>query len=374
MFITCVFVSWEAVCSVLCGTCVSISSQCNSSDQGPDVCSCSYLSTTVSLSFESENHGYTMCPSFRSVSQFKPFLILAALITAETVLLLHTMSLYRQSLRSPPYTVTSTNLTTQSDNLIATGLFHTFITLKTLNVKLDENLKPLQPKVAEQDMFLLQEIVATFSIAMTKASLTFFLYSGSLLGSWRHHGLVPWDDDLDVAVPSWQKDAVAHVLNGLKPHFLLDVSQGVRWKLFSARSHAISRVTWKWPFLDITFYEENRTHMWDQDQHFRDFVFNKEDVLPLSERPFMDMMLPAPRNTKAVLSTTYNLSVCESGWYDHSKEMIRSELKSVPCEQLQQVFPFVRRQAAVGGHGGCNESLVLNGNVLAWVVLSGVQC
>ncbi|PVD20145.1 hypothetical protein C0Q70_20639 [Pomacea canaliculata] len=88
----------------------------------------------------------------------------------------------------------------------------------------------------------------------------------------------------------------------------------------------------------------------------------------------MNMMLPAPRNTKTVLSTTYNLNVCTSGWYDHSKEMGRSDEKSVPCEQLQQVFPFVRRQAAVGGHGGCNESLVLNGNVLAWVVLSGVQC
>ncbi|PVD20132.1 hypothetical protein C0Q70_20626 [Pomacea canaliculata] len=209
---------------------------------------------------------------------------------------------------------------------------------------------------------------------MTKASLTFFLYSGSLLGSWRHHGLVPWDDDLDVAVPSWQKDAVAHVLNGLKPHFLLDVTQGVRWKFYSARSHAIGRFSWKWPYLDISFYLEYRTLMWDQDQFSNYFIFNKKDVFPLSERPFMDMMLPAPRNTKAVLSRTYRLSVCTSGWFNHREEMGRSEQKTVPCEQLQQVFPFVRRQAAVGGHGGCNESLVLNGNVLAWVVLSGVQC
>ncbi|PVD20143.1 hypothetical protein C0Q70_20637 [Pomacea canaliculata] len=87
----------------------------------------------------------------------------------------------------------------------------------------------------------MQEIVATFSIVMTNASLTFFLYMGSLLGSWRHHGLVPWDDDLDVVVPSLQKDAVAHVLNGLKPHFLLDATRGDGWKLFSARSHAIGR-------------------------------------------------------------------------------------------------------------------------------------
>ncbi|PVD20142.1 hypothetical protein C0Q70_20636 [Pomacea canaliculata] len=266
-------------------------------------------------------------------------------------------------------------LTAQVNTLINNTSYYTLITPKTHKVKLDESLKLFQPTVSQQDVYIMQEIVATFSIVMTEASLTFFLYSGSLLGSWRHHGLMPWDDDLDVVVPSWQKDAVAHVLNGLKPHFLLDVKRGVRWKFFSARSHAITRFSWKWPFLDISFYEENRTHMWDQDKQFRGFIFNKEDVFPLFERPFMDMMLPAPTNTKAVLSTTYNVSVCTSGWFNHREEyLITGELKSVPCEQLQQVFPFVRRQAAVGGHGGCNESLVLNGNVLAWVVLSDVQC
>ncbi|PVD20123.1 hypothetical protein C0Q70_20617 [Pomacea canaliculata] len=265
-------------------------------------------------------------------------------------------------------------LTAQVNTLTDNRSYYKLITFETHNVKLDENLKLLQPTVSQQDVYIMQEIVATFSIVMTEASLTFFLYSGSLLGSWRHHGLVPWDDDLDVVVPSWQKDAVAHVLNGLKPQFLLDATQGVRWKFYSARSHAIGSLPWKWPFLDISFYEENRTHIWEQDKVCKDFIFNKKDVFPLSERPFMEMMLPAPRNTKAVLSRTYRLSVCASGRYDHRKEMARSEQKSVPCEQLQQVFPFVRRQAAVGGHGGCNESLVLNGNVLAWVVLSGVQC
>ncbi|XP_025076719.1 uncharacterized protein LOC112553593 [Pomacea canaliculata] len=304
------------------------------------------------------------------MSRFKPFSALAAMITGIFGLL---YTLYFS--RSQYDTANLMKLITQVNSLTDNTSYYTHITFKTHKVKLDKSLKLFQPTVSQQDVYIMQEIVATFSIVMTEASLTFFLYSGSLLGSWRHHGLMPWDDDLDVVVPSWQRDAVKQVLNGLKPHFLLDVKQGVRWKFFSARSHSITRVTWKWPFLDISFYVENRTHMWDQDLFSRDFIFNKEDVFPLSERPFMDMMLPAPRNTKAVLSTTYNVSECASGWFNHREEYrITGELKSVPCEQLQQVFPFVRRQAAVGGHGGCRESLVLNGNVLAWVVLSGVQC
>lgn len=212
---------------------------------------------------------------------------------------------------------------------------------------------------------------------MTEASLTFFLYSGSLLGSWRHHGLVPWDDDVDMAVPRWQAQAVYRALGRLKPLYYLDVRQKTRWKLYSIHSHPIHLATWSWPFVDISFYESNSSHVWDHDPAYLAFTFPIKDVFPLCQRPFLDLLLPAPRDTEAVLSRTFNLAICKVGRYDHRTESIRtgdSDLASVPCEQLQNVFPFVRRQAAVGGHGGCNESLVLDGAVLAWSLLDSTRC
>ncbi|PVD20125.1 hypothetical protein C0Q70_20619 [Pomacea canaliculata] len=146
------------------------------------------------------------------------------MITAGNFILLN--ALYFS--RSPNDTVNLMKLITKVNTLTDNTSYYTLITSKTHKVKLDKSLKLLQPTVSQQDVYIMQEIVATFSIVMTEASLTFFLYSGSLLGSWRHHGLVPWDDDLDVVVPSWQKDAVAHVLNGLKPHYLLDATRRVR--------------------------------------------------------------------------------------------------------------------------------------------------
>lgn len=252
--------------------------------------------------------------------------------------------------------------------------YHKVTSFKILNVKLDEQLKPFEPVVTDKEVRICQEIFANFSKAMTEASLTFFIYGGSLLGSWRHHNLVPWDDDLDVGVPLSQNETMATVLNRLAPNYVLDVRQKKRWKFYSAQSIPISRVTWRWPFLDINFYEGNSTHIWDHDRNYRPFFIPKEEVFPLYKRPFMDMMLPAPRSPEAVLKHFYKMDYCAVGWYDHHDEKMNHNAKSVRCEDLQHVFPFVQRQPAGGGHVGCNESLVFKGNVLAWVVLNTTQC
>ena len=49
--------------------------------------------------------------------------------------------------------------------------------------------------------FVLVEILDYFVSICEKNNLRYFLVYGTALGAYRHKGFIPWDDDLDVAMP-----------------------------------------------------------------------------------------------------------------------------------------------------------------------------
>lgn len=237
----------------------------------------------------------------------------------------------------------------------------------------DEDLKRFKPALSGWDLCYLMDTVDAFSAALSKAGIVFFMYGGTLIGSWRHHGLVPWDDDVDFMVPMRLRQDVYRLLMDLQPRFVLSVWQKKRWKLYSEKAHPIRATEWKYPFLDISFYHENSSHVWDHDTGFSKFIYPRDWVFPPSLRPFNGRMLMAPAQTERSLRHTYDLDLCQTGLYNHREERKNraQDWRSVPCEKLHQVFPFVRR-VSVGG--GCNETLVRNGRVLSYYFAEHVRC
>lgn len=58
------------------------------------------------------------------------------------------------------------------------------------------------------------EILLEFQRVCTAHGLSFYLTGGSLLGAARHHGFIPWDDDIDVAMPRADYERFAQLCAG----------------------------------------------------------------------------------------------------------------------------------------------------------------
>lgn len=74
-------------------------------------------------------------------------------------------------------------------------------------------------------------VYAVFKYAMEAAGLGHIIMHGSAMGAWRHHGLTPWDDDIDIAVHvrDWLKiKLVLSCIDG----YTLDANSNSKWSFF----------------------------------------------------------------------------------------------------------------------------------------------
>ena len=81
---------------------------------------------------------------------------------------------------------------------------------------------------------VLSETFHVFHEALSKTNITYFIMGGSLIGSYRHHNIIPWDDDIDVIVNSTQRMMLHEILLSLEPDYLHTWSMEplIQWKFY----------------------------------------------------------------------------------------------------------------------------------------------
>lgn len=211
-------------------------------------------------------------------------------------------------------------------------------------------LQRFKPGMSEHERAIALFTLEVFVSACEAANLTYFLVSGSALGALRHHGMIPWDDDIDVIMNSSQWKMISDVLGNV-PSFELYGPRKVQWK-FYMKSLPKSNKPFKWPNIDIFFFNEDETHIWSQTMGAKaSLISKKSDVFPLVRRKFEMWDLPAPRRLSFIVSAEFGdyQSTCKTSYYDHKRNRDFPSLVTIDCEKLHSVYPFVFREKSYQG-------------------------
>jgi len=231
--------------------------------------------------------------------------------------------------------------------------------------------------MTKDDLHSLNLTLGTLLSELNRLNVTYFMIGGTLLGSYRHHGRIPWDDDVDLMLNSSDKKRIYKALTALEPDYQLWLSHSFNsayhWKFFPLRhGRSVPLKSYRWPFVDLLFFSENDTHVWNPSRSYPNEVWPRSVIFPLRQRPFDHFQIPAPCSVLRALIVDYSdTSICVSSNYSHKYDLRMPWWSvAVKCSDLAGRHPMVYRRSATNGFLQVNvEFLVLGNRILHTITL-----
>jgi hypothetical protein len=222
---------------------------------------------------------------------------------------------------------------------------------KTVPVNVCKNLNS---KMAERTRQTYLRLYKFFDEQATQRNWTWFMVFGTLLGSWRHHDVIPWDQDMDMMVEYKHRQDIVNTIEK-QERFVPKQCTHHKIRIYdkdnvmgSIRDYDVGR--WYTPSIDIFFFNRSSTRIYRSDYpKSNTYIFKLSDVFPLHRRPLATMMLPAPKNTVRHLLKYYGVADVCKYW------------GTPKCSEFKPYLPFVHRKWE---NGKMVESLKLNGKEL----------
>ena len=143
-------------------------------------------------------------------------------------------------------------------------------------------------------------------------------------------------------------------------------------KIFNKNSTNAGKYKWKFPFIDVFFYSETKSHI---QRHFHDKLIStlKKHVFPLKLRPFGSYWLPTPRDPIKYLEqlnyTGFHQSCVRSTW-NHRLEKGQAQF-TIRCSELQKIYSMVERdclRVKDQEEEFCTENLIFNNQTLVILI------
>jgi len=126
------------------------------------------------------------------------------------------------------------------------------------------------------------------------------------------HDVLAWDDDVDMIVDVRGRDFLRNATRNRANTTLWDLEYMKRNyvdKIWFKYAPNAGRYKWKYPFIDISFYDYNDTTVWMIDKN--KFTIPSSYFFPLNKRPLGNLWLKAPHNPVAILQSRYKRFKCQ---------------------------------------------------------------
>ena len=222
---------------------------------------------------------------------------------------------------------------------------------------------PKYPKQSEFDIRLSNqnnqmqvcEMMETLANLLDKYSIDYWIIGGTCLGAIRHKGMIPWDDDIDIAIMKDQENVLKsevfrRELDNMG--FRLPSYSMFGYKLAPKNSPPIDSPPIDamkafnpkyYPFIDIFIMKKGPDRRILFDRKFAQVIWSKEwfyeyEVFPTEKIDFGSFKFRAPRSPHAYLARTfgrdYNTKGCYAGrhgqiWYPKKCFPLNSSQKRV---------------------------------------------
>lgn len=183
----------------------------------------------------------------------------------------------------------------------------------------------------------LYRLLATVDACFDHNKLPYITIGGTLLGQVRHGGLIPWDDDADIAVFDEAALFSARVRLDLAARGVILKKTETCPKLFFANSPRHTDYPWNFPFVDVFVLQKTAPGKWeyadaDQRDQWPD-VYLDHELFPITRRPFGPLRLPCPARPIPLLKRSYG-DDCLTMFYEQYNHKLEEEREDTEVYQL----------------------------------------